>query len=220
MTARKIAIDGPAGAGKSTAARLVAQKLGYLYIDTGAMYRAVALMAMRRNIDFTDETALTELTESLDIRVESLTDAYEVFVNGEDVSEAIRTPEVGNAASPVSAVAGVRRVLVEKQQEMAAARPVVMDGRDIGTVVLPRADCKIFLTAAPEIRARRRVAQLAEQGIRADINKITADIIERDHRDSNRKVSPLLQAEDAYLLDNSNLEIEQTVQKILDLAEK
>lgn len=220
MTAKQIAIDGPASAGKSTAAKLVAKKLGYLYVDTGAMYRAVALIAIRENIDFSDEQGLTALTQRLNISLEGSYDSYQVFVNDEDVSLAIRRPEVGNAASPVSAVEGVRKVLVAKQQAMAQSRPVVMDGRDIGTVVLPHADCKIFLIADPLERARRRAAELAEKGIEADIEGIHADIIERDHRDSNRANSPLKQAEDAYLLDNSHMQVEQVVEKILNLAEK
>ena len=140
MTARQIAIDGPAAAGKSTSAKLVAKNLGYLYIDTGAMYRAVALMAIKEGIAFDDAPELTDLTKRTDIRLESEGDSYKVFVNGEDVSAAIRQPEVGNAASPISAIEGVRQVLVSKQQQMAAARQVVLDGRDIGTVVLPTAD--------------------------------------------------------------------------------
>lgn len=220
MTARQIAIDGPAAAGKSTSAKLVAKNLGYLYIDTGAMYRAVALMAIKEGIAFDDAPALTDLTKRTDIRLESEGDSYKVFVNGEDVSAAIRQPEVGNAASPISAIEGVRQVLVSKQQQMAAARPVVMDGRDIGTVVLPTADCKIFLTAEPRIRAERRAMELQQRGIDADIDEIEADIIERDYRDSNRAHSPLKQADDAYLLDSSSLDIDQVVAAIMHWAEE
>lgn len=220
MTAKQIAIDGPSGAGKSTAARLVAQKLGYLYIDTGAMYRAVGLIAMRQKIDFADEPALTALTERLDIRLESGGEAYRVSVDGEDISAAIRRPEVGNAASAVSTLAGVRQMLVQKQQEMAAAQPVVMDGRDIGTVVLPQAACKIFLTAQPRIRAERRAYELREKGLAADVEQIAREMAERDYRDSNRANSPLRQAEDAHLVDNSDLDIDQVVERIIQIAEK
>ena len=220
MTAKQIAIDGPAAAGKSTSAKLVAKRLGYLYIDTGAMYRAVALMAIREGIAFDDAQALTDLTKRTDIRLESEGDTYKVFVNGEDVTAAIRQPEVGNAASPISAIEGVRQVLVQKQQEMAAACPVVMDGRDIGTVVLPNADCKVFLTAASRIRAERRALELQQRGLAADIDEIEADIIERDHRDSNRTHSPLQQAEDAHLLDSSSLDIDKVVSIIMRWAEE
>lgn len=220
MTAKQIAIDGPAAAGKSTSAKLVAKRLGYLYIDTGAMYRAVALMAIREGIAFDDAQALTDLTKRTDIRLESEGDTYKVFVNGEDVSAAIRQPEVGNAASPISAIEGVRQVLVQKQQEMAAACSVVMDGRDIGTVVLPNADCKVFLTAASRIRAERRALELQQRGLAADIDEIEADIIERDHRDSNRTHSPLKQAEDAHLLDSSSLDIDKVVSIIMRWAEE
>lgn len=219
MTAKQIAIDGPAGAGKSTAAKMIAQELSYLYIDTGAMYRAVALMAIRKNIAFDDDEKLTVLAKEINIRLEGSLDSYQVFINDEDVSLAIREPQVGNAASPVSAVDGVRKILVSKQQAMAAERPVVMDGRDIGTVVLPSAECKIFMTANPDERARRRAAELREKGMEVNLDKIKADIIARDHRDSNRTNSPLKQADDAYLVDNSDLQVKDVVKKILELAE-
>jgi len=220
MTAKQIAIDGPSGAGKSTAARLVARKLGYLYIDTGAMYRAVGLIAIREKKGFADEQALTALTERLDIRLESGGETYRVSVDEEDVSAAIRLPEVGNAASAVSTLAGVRQMLVKKQQDMAAAQPVVMDGRDIGTVVLPHAACKIFLTAEPRIRAERRARELREKGIAADVEQIASEMAERDYRDSNRANSPLRQAADAHLVDNSYLDIDQVVERIIRIAEK
>lgn len=219
MTAKQIAIDGPSAAGKSTAAKAIAEKMGYLYIDTGAMYRAVALMAIRSNIAFDDAKALTELTAKIDINLQNTADGYKIYVDGEDVSEAIRLPEVGNAASPVSAVQGVRDLLVKMQQQMARTRPVVMDGRDIGTVVLPDAECKIFLTADAHERARRRTLELAEKGIDADIDQIEQDIIARDQRDSSRSNSPLKQADDAYLLDSSNMSAEEVIATILALAE-
>lgn len=219
MTAQQIAIDGPAAAGKSTSAKLVAKALGYLYIDTGAMYRAIALAALRAGIAFDDADSLTDLARRTDIRLESAGDTYKVFVNGEDVSEQIRRPEVGNAASPISAIEGVRQILVDKQRQMASSRPVVMDGRDIGTVVLPQAQCKVFLTAKPRIRAERRALELSQRGLAADIDEIEADIIERDHRDSNRAHSPLRQAEDAHLLDSSTMNIDQVVATIMQWAE-
>lgn len=220
MTAKQIAIDGPSGAGKSTAAKLVAQRLGYLYIDTGAMYRAVGLIAIRKKIDFADEQALTALTKRLDICLASGAGFNRVIVDGEDVSAAIRHPEVGNAASAISTLAGVRQMLVRKQQEMATAQPVVMDGRDIGTVVLPHATCKIYLTAEPRIRAERRARELQEKGIAADVEQIAREMAERDLRDSSRANSPLRQAADAHLLDNSTLMIEQVVDIIIGIAEK
>lgn len=219
MTARQIAIDGPSAAGKSTVAKAVAQRLGYLYIDTGAMYRAVALMAIRSDIAFDDQAALSELTGSLDIRLEHSGQDYRVYVNDEDVSQEIRLPEVGNAASPISAVCRVRQLLVEMQQQMAAKMPVVMDGRDIGTVVLPDAQLKIFLTADTRERARRRALELKEKGIEVDIEEVERDIIARDYRDSHRENSPLKQTDDAYVLDNSQMTAEEVVEKIVALAE-
>ncbi len=219
MSVKKIAIDGPSAAGKSTAAKTIAQQLGYLYIDTGAMYRAVALMAIRQNIAFDDAKALTDLTARLDIRLENTSAGYKVSVNDEDVSEEIRLPEVGNAASPVSAVQGVRELLVKMQQQMAKTTSVVMDGRDIGTVVLPDADCKIFLTADARERAYRRCEELKAKGIDADIDQIEQDIIARDYRDSHRSNSPLKQADDAYLIDSSQMTAAEVAAKILELAE-
>lgn len=219
MTARQIAIDGPAGAGKSTTAKLVAARLGYLYIDTGAMYRAVALLALRQGIAVDDAQRLTALAEQADIRLTPAADVgCRVFVGEEEVTQDIRRPEVGEAASPVSAVPGVRRALVKRQQAMAAARPVVMDGRDIGTVVLPQAECKIFLTASPRVRAERRTAELRARGIAADIDAVERDIVIRDQRDSSRAASPLKQAENAVLLDNSRMKLAQVVEKIIALA--
>ncbi len=215
-----IAIDGPAGAGKSTVAKLVAKKLAYLYIDTGAMYRTVALAALRKGIDVKDEKALTDLTATVKIELKNEGNNYKVFCDGEDVSTAIRTPEVSAVASPVSAVPGVRLHLVAQQQRLAAGNCVVMDGRDIGTKVLPNADCKIFLVAKPQIRAERRWLELKEKGINADLATVMAEMIERDERDSTRANSPLVQAEDAILLDSSDLNIEQVVDAIINLAKE
>ena len=220
MTAMQIAIDGPAGAGKSTAAKAVAKELGYLYIDTGAMYRAVALMAMRRHIDEGQIQQLIDLTKDLDISLRQMEDGYYVFADGEDVTKDIRRPEVGNLASAISAIAEIRKLLVKKQQDLAAHTPVVMDGRDIGTVVLPKAKCKIFLTADSAIRAQRRVLELKERGIEADPQQVEADIIKCDLQDSSRAASPLKKADDAVLLDNSHLSVEEVVAEILRIAKE
>lgn len=220
MTAMQIAIDGPAGAGKSTAAKAVAKELGYLYIDTGAMYRAVALMAMRRHIDERQIQQLIDLTKDLDISLRQMEDGYYVFADGEDITKDIRRPEVGNLASAISAIAEIRKLLVKKQQDLAAHTPVVMDGRDIGTVVLPKAKCKIFLTADSAIRAQRRVLELKERGIDTDPQQVEADIIKRDLQDSNRAASPLKKADDAVLLDNSYLSVEEVVAEILRIAKE
>ena len=219
MTARQIAIDGPAGAGKSTVAKLVADRLGYLYIDTGAMYRAVALLALEQGVALDDSAGLTELIRANEINLEPAPSGCRVLLNGKDVSQDIRLPEVGNAASPVSAVAEVRRLLVAMQQELAATRPVIMDGRDIGTVVLPNASCKIFLTASPRVRALRRANELRLKGLEADVDQVEREIRERDQRDSTRAASPLRQAEDAVLVDTSEMDIEQVVSRIIELAE-
>ena len=219
MTALQIAIDGPAGAGKSTTAKETAKRLKYLYIDTGAMYRAVALLAIRQNVAFDDEKTLTEIAGKADITLRQEGEKYLVFIDGEDVSEAIRRPEVGNAASPVSANPGVRQVLVEKQQAMAAKGGVVMDGRDIGTVVLPDADCKIFLTASLDVRAQRRALELQAKGLDVDLEQIKKDVRERDERDSSRAASPLKQADDAILIDSSDMTFEEVVSRIIRLAE-
>ena len=219
MTAAQIAIDGPAGAGKSTVAKLVADRLGYLYIDTGAMYRAAALLALEQGVSFDDAEGLTSLIRGNDITLDPASSGCRVLINGRDVSRDIRLPEVGNAASPVSAVAEVRRLLVAMQQELAARRPVVMDGRDIGTVVLPDAACKIFLTASPRVRAQRRAKELLQKGLTVDIDQVEREIRERDERDSTRSASPLRQAEDAVLVDSSDMGIEEVVSRIIELAE-
>lgn len=216
---KNIAIDGPAGAGKSTVAKKLAEELGYLYIDTGAMYRAVALAAMENKVAFDDAEKLTELAGSVGIDLKVENGSYKVYLDGRDVSEAIRLPEVGAAASPVSAVGGVREHLVRKQQQLAKKNRVIMDGRDIGTVVLPNADLKVFLTASVEVRAKRRFEELTAKGIACDLSKVQADIAERDYRDSHREVSPLRQAADAVLLNTDNLSIEQVTAKIKEWAE-
>jgi CMP/dCMP kinase len=211
-----VAIDGPAGAGKSTIARRVASKLGFIYIDTGAMYRAVALWAIRAGVDLDDMQKLEQLARAA--RIEFQAGSTQLTLNGEDITEAIRTPELGDAASRVSTVGGVRRALVEKQREMAASASVVMEGRDIGTVVFPDAMIKIFLDARPEERATRRSRELREKGVATDTGDIARQIAERDHRDRTRQEAPLLQAPDAVYLDSTSLsldEVEATVLKLI-----
>ncbi len=220
MYAKQIAIDGPAGAGKSTVAKAVARDLNYLYIDTGAMYRAIAWAALQEGIAVDDAKALGELAAKCQIKLQNDQDKYRVFLNDEDISEGIRRPEVGNAASPVSAVSAVRKALVKMQQQMAASEHVVMDGRDIATVVLPNAEAKIFLTADLNERAKRRTMELQAKGQTVSIEEVAADIAERDKRDSSRADSPLCQAKDAYLLDSTNLTIEEVIMKIKDIAQK
>ncbi len=211
-----IAIDGPAGAGKSTLARRVALRLGAVYIDTGAMYRAVALWAMRTGIPLDDSHRLEALAKNASIQFIAGDDR--LLLNGEDVTEAIRTLEVASAASEVAAVAGVRRQMVEMQREIGAKSSVVMEGRDIGTVVFPDADVKIFLDATSEIRAQRRAEELGEKKIPFDLDRLRQQIEERDARDRNRTASPLLQAQDATYLDSSKLtpiEAEEAILKII-----
>lgn len=218
MVAQIIAIDGPAGAGKSTIAKNVAKQLGYVYIDTGAMYRAIALLAIKLQIALDDQDSLTALARRAKITLMNDENQLRIYCNDEDVTEAIRLDEVGNAASKVSTVLGVREALVDQQRKLAAAGRVVLDGRDIGSVVLPNADCKIFLTATVEERCRRRVAEMKIRGFDADAEQIAEQIRERDYRDSHRQHSPLTQATDAVLIDSSDLEIEEVVDKVLAIA--
>ena len=218
MLARKIAIDGPAGAGKSTVARLVANRLNYIYIDTGAMYRAVGLLATRLKIALDDEAALTALANEVKLELKNKNGKCLIFMDGEDVSEAIRAKDIGDAASAVSVFAGVREALVAQQQRLGAAGQVVMDGRDIGTKVLPDADCKIFLTASAEERARRRFLELQSKGLDVNLEQIKTEMAIRDARDSNRAHSPLCQADDAVLVDTSDLTLEQVVDTIIQIA--
>jgi cytidylate kinase len=210
-----IAIDGPASSGKSTTAKLLAEKLGYLYIDTGAMYRTITLLALKNNI-INDEEAIVELAEKSDIQLKFENGNTLVFVNGTDVSEDIRTMEVSKYVSPVSKIEKVRKIMVEKQRAMGQNGGVVIEGRDITTVVFPEADVKIFLTASIDERARRRMKEYKSKGIDIDYEKVLENIKERDTIDSSREVSPLRKSIDAIEIDTSDLTIEQQVNIILD----
>lgn len=212
-----IAIDGPAGAGKSTIAKLVAKELNAIYIDTGAMYRAMALYLLRSHIDIEDEKALAECVASADISIRFADGEQQVWLNGENVNGLIRTEEVSSMASVSSAKGAVRVKLVDLQRKLAEDHDVVMDGRDIGTHVLPNAKPKIFLTADSRVRAKRRYDELTARGEACDLDTIEKDIIERDERDKNREISPLRQAEDAILVDTSDMTIEQVKEKIISL---
>ncbi len=216
----QIAIDGPSGAGKSTIAKRLAKELGFIYVDTGAMYRALAVHFIDSGIDTEDEERVVRAAGEAKIEWELAADGQHILLNGEDVTGRIRTEEVGMIASSTSAFAGVRRILVALQQEIAASRDVVMDGRDIGTVVLPDADCKIFLTASVEVRAERRYRELLEKGQSADLEQVREDIRQRDYQDTHREVSPLTQAEDAVLVDTSAMDIEQVVAHIREVMEE
>lgn len=215
-----IAIDGPAGAGKSTIAKKVAKSRGYIYVDTGAMYRAMALYLIREKIDASDRAAIESACENADISIEYRDGEQVVLLNGENVNAFLRTEEVGNMASASSVNGKVRAKLQQLQQKLAATADVVMDGRDIGTAVLPNADVKIFLTASSLVRAKRRHAELVAKGEEADIDKIEEDIIERDHRDMTRELNPLTQAEDAVLVDSSYMTIDEVVECIDNLIAK
>ena len=213
-----IAIDGPAGAGKSTIAKRVAKALSYIYVDTGAMYRAMALYLHRNGIDAGDTEKIAAACTGADISIEYRDGEQVVLLGGENVNPYLRTQEVSAMASRSSAVPQVRTRLVELQQELAAAQNVVMDGRDIGTVVLPDAQVKIYLTASVEVRARRRFLELQEKGEPAVLEEIAAEIAERDHRDMTREVSPLRQAEDAVLVDTSDMGIDEVADRILEIV--
>jgi len=217
MKNSNIAIDGPAGAGKSTIAKLVAKKLGMIYVDTGAMYRAMAIYFLRKCLAPTDEEGISAACEDAEVSIAYSDAGQQVFLNGENVTPFLRDEEVGRMASASSVFGAVRKRLVALQQRLAADTAVVMDGRDIGTVVLPDAGLKIFLTASVEVRTERRVKELREKGIPCDPVQIAADIRERDERDSSRPIGPLRQAEDAYYLDSSDMSVEAVTENILRL---
>ena len=213
-----VAIDGPAGAGKSTIAKRIARRLGYIYVDTGAMYRAMAYYLLQNQVDAADQEAIAAACQHADISICYQDGEQVVLLNGENVNAYLRTEAVGNMASVSSVVPEVRKKLVELQQKLARETDVVMDGRDIGTVVLPDADVKVYLTASVETRAKRRFLELQEKGEPADLAKIAADIEDRDYRDMHRDISPLRQAEDATLVDSSDMTIDQVVERILELC--
>lgn len=211
-----IALDGPAGSGKSTIAKVIAKNFGLTYLDTGAMYRMVALYILENNIDFTNITDVENILNN--IKVDIIDDKF--ILNDKDVSLEIRTPEVTKIVSPVSAIKAVRVKLVDLQRDISKGKKVILDGRDIGTVVFPNADLKIFLVASPEERAKRRVKDYASKGITEDFETVLKDILERDHTDSTRKESPLKKAEDAIEVDTSFLNIEESVQAISNLIKE
>ena len=213
-----IAIDGPAGAGKSTIAKKVAKELSFIYVDTGAMYRAMAYYLLSQGIKGDAQEAIAEKCQGADISIEYKDGEQIVILNGENVNGVIRTEEVGNMASAVSGYMPVREKLVELQKQLAAKENVIMDGRDIGTCVLPDAPAKIYLTASVEVRAVRRYKELLEKGMEADLKEIEKDIEDRDYRDMHREHSPLKQAEDAVLLDTSSMTLDQVVEEILKIV--
>lgn len=213
-----LAIDGPAGAGKSTIAKLIAKKLGYVYVDTGAMYRAMALHLIRKQILPSDTDSINAECENADVTIRYEDGEQVIYLNGENVNGLIRTEEVGKMASASSPNPKVREKMVKLQQKLAADTDVVMDGRDIGTCVLPKAQLKVYLTADASVRARRRYQELTEKGEQCDLAVIEKDIIERDHQDMTRAISPLRQAEDAVLVDSSELTIEQVADRIIALC--
>ena len=217
--AYNIAIDGPAGAGKSTIAKKLAADLGYVYVDTGAMYRAMAYYFLQNGIDAKDENAIADACPNVDVTIQYVNGEQQVILNGENVNGVIRKEEVGNMASATSVYPVVRTKLVELQRQLASKENVIMDGRDIGTVVLPNANVKIYLTASSAVRAKRRFDELTAKGVECDIDAIEKDIIDRDYRDMHRETSPLRQAEDAVLLDSSNLDIDGVVAEMKKIIE-
>ena len=209
-----IAIDGPAGAGKSTIAKKLAKELGYVYVDTGAMYRAIAYYFLQNQVDVNDEEAIASACPNVNVTIAYQNGDQQVLLNGENVNGVIRKEEVGKTASTTSVYPVVRAKLMDLQRELAMKENVIMDGRDIGTVVLPNADVKIFLTASSKVRAKRRYDELTEKGVECDFDEIEKDIIDRDYRDMHRETAPLKQAEDAILLDSSELDIDGVVNRM------
>ena len=213
-----VAIDGPAGAGKSTIAKRVAKEKDFIYIDTGAMFRAMAIHFLRCGIAPDDHEKISEAVKDITVTISYVNGEQNVFLNGENVTSLLRTEEVGNMASVSSAVREVRAQLLELQRELARTKDVVMDGRDIGTNILPNADVKVYLTASVETRANRRYLELKEKGVECNLEDIAHDIAERDTRDMNREIAPLKQAEDAVLVDSSNMSIDEVVEAIKSLC--
>lgn len=215
-----IAIDGPAGAGKSTVAKGAAKKLGYIYVDTGALYRTIALACTRENIDLTNEESVKSVVSKISVRLGFENGVQKVYLLDEDVSEKIRTPEISMAASLVSKVPYVRSYLLDLQRDIAKNNNILMDGRDIATVVLPDADVKIFLFASPECRADRRYKELVEKGEKVDYNDVLDDIVKRDYQDSHRDIAPLKPAEDSVMFDTSNLGLQESIDKLIEIVEE
>lgn len=217
--AYSVAIDGPAGSGKSTIAKLISREMGYIYVDTGAMYRAMAVYFSKNKVNPEDESAINEAVKNVDIKIEYQNGEQQVILNGENVTGLLRTEETGNMASKTSKYKEVRSKLVELQRELAKTTDVVMDGRDIGTTVLPDAFVKIYLTASSDARAKRRYDELVAKGEQCDLSAIKEDIEKRDYQDMHREISPLKQAEDAVLLDTSDMNIEQVVAAMRDIID-
>lgn len=215
-----VAVDGPAGAGKSSISKIVAKKLGYLYIDTGAMYRSVTWAVLHNHIDVNNQKAVEALLPELDLTMEASDDSCKVFIAGQDVTDFIRTPQVNNAVSIVASYKGVRQYLVERQRLMAEAGGVILDGRDIGSVVLPNAELKIYLTASVEARAMRRYLEVKGTVNEQTLEDIKYSVMQRDDMDKNRKESPLIQVEDAVLVDSSEMTFDETVEYILHLVQE
>ncbi|MDO5136989.1 MAG: (d)CMP kinase [Oscillospiraceae bacterium] len=217
---RAVAIDGPAGAGKSTIAKRLAKDMGFIYVDTGALYRAIGLYTLRKGVDIHDTEGVIGLLPEIQVDIKYVGDEQHVFLNGEDVNGLIRTEPVSMAASAVSAVPEVRTFLLETQRGLARRYSVVMDGRDIGTVILPDAECKIFLTAKPEVRAKRRYDELVAKGVKAVFEDVLEDLKRRDWDDSHREVAPLKLADDGIEVDTSGLELEESVALVKDIVKK
>lgn len=215
-----IAIDGPAGAGKSTVAKALAARMGYVYVDTGAMYRAMAYFFLQKEIGKEDESAIIGAVDGADVTIRYENGTQQVFLNGENVTGFLRTEEVGNMASQTSVYPAVRKKLVALQQKLANTTDVIMDGRDIGTCVLPDAQVKIYLTASTQTRAKRRFDELLAKGEMPDLKQIEADIKERDYRDMHREMSPLMQADDALLVDSSGLSVDEVVARIAAIVDE
>lgn len=215
-----IAIDGPAGAGKSSIAKAVSKELGFIYVDTGALYRAVGLYAIRNNIDTKDAENVTSMLSNVSVDIKFVNGEQHVFLNSDDVSEEIRFPEASMAASNVSAIPSVRSFLFDLQRKIANENNCIMDGRDIGTVVLPNASLKIFLTASPEARAKRRYDELIAKGSDVKYEDVLADLNERDYQDTHREIAPLKPAEDAVMLDTTDLSFSEVQEKIKKIAEE
>ncbi len=216
----KIAIDGPGGAGKSTVAKAVAAKLGIVYVDTGALYRTIGYYVRQKGVDPKDSEGVTALLPEIKIEVRYEGGVQRVYLNGEDLGDAIRTPEMSMYASAVSAIGPVRSFLLDTQRDIARRNSVIMDGRDIGTVILPDADVKIFMTASPECRAERRYKELRERGIEARYEDVLAEMNERDKNDSTREIAPATAAPDAIIFDNSGFTLEQSVEAVIEIVNK